>query len=85
MAKNTTKKPAQGDSLRTFGDLNAYGQREVCSYRVGESARNPGEIHIVQYSSELVGPLSVADARKLAANILAACDALEITEGKEGK
>jgi hypothetical protein len=63
------KKPSQGDSLRTFG--------AVCAFTVGESAQHPGEIHITQYASELVGPLSVADARKLAANILAACNAIE--------
>lgn len=64
------KRIAAGENTRTFGN-------EVCSYRVGESAAHPGEGQICQYSSKLVGPLTPAQLRELAANLLAAADALE--------
>lgn len=64
------RKPAQADCLRTFG-------AETCSYRVGESALCPGEIQIVQYASRLVGPLTPAAARELAANLVTAANAIE--------
>jgi len=63
-------KPTQGACRGTFG-------REVASYYVGESALHPGQVQVCQYSSRLVGPLSPAQARELAANIIAAADALE--------
>lgn len=66
------KKPTQGTSLRSFG--------EIASFRVGESALHPGEVHITQYGSELVGPLSLAQARSLAVALLTACDAIEGNE-----
>lgn len=64
------KRTAAGECLRTFGEA-------VNSFYVGESARYPGEIQICQYASSLVGPLSPAKIRELAANLLAAADALE--------
>lgn len=64
------KRIAAGTNLRTFGDA-------VCSFVVGESAQHPGEIQICQYSSSLVGPLTPAQVRQLAAHLLAAADAVE--------
>jgi hypothetical protein len=63
------KRIAAGENLRTFG--------EVHSFRVGESAAQPGKIQICQYASSLVGPLAPAQIRELAANLLAAADAVE--------
>jgi hypothetical protein len=64
------KKPTQADYRRKFGD-------EVCSYFVVESAAHPGEIQINQYASRLIGPLTPAKARELAANLIAGADAVE--------
>lgn len=66
------KRITQGANLRTFGKDNG-----VCSYVVGESELHPGQGHITQYSSELVGPLTAAQLRELAANLLACADALD--------
>ncbi len=74
MTRTTTKvtkarKPNQADLARRFGD--------ACSYVVGESALNPGEVQISQYASLLVGPLSTSAARAIAMAMLAACDAID--------
>jgi hypothetical protein len=64
------KHPTQGDCLRRFDDNSS-------SYGVGESAQQPGQVQIVQYSMRLVGPISPARARMLAAQLIAAAEAIE--------
>ena len=69
------KRISAGDSVRTFGN--------VCSFVVGVTERHRDEVHIKQYSTELVGPLSVVKARELAAAIIAACDAIDAAPGRK--
>lgn len=59
----------QGDSLVSFGT--------VASFKVGESAVEPNHIHITQYGGEVVAPLTPAEARQLAVNLMMAVDAIE--------
>lgn len=68
------KKPTQGEMARKFGN-------EVCSYQVGESALRPGEGQISQYASRLVGPLTPAQLRELAANLVVCADAI-VSDGE---
>ena len=63
--------PTRGECLRRFGD------ESNTTYYVGESAQQPGLVQIVQYSELLVGPISPARARALAAQLIAAADAME--------
>jgi hypothetical protein len=68
--KPKKKQITQADCLRRFGD-------ETSSYFVGESAQQPGQVQICQYASRLVGPISPAQARAIAAHLIAAADAIE--------
>ena len=80
MTKPKSNKPryTQADYRRRFG-------KEVCSYFVVESSRHPGEIQINQYASRLIGPLTPAQARELAANLVAGADAVDATKyGPDG-
>ena len=65
------KRITQADCLRRFGD------ETFSSYYVGESAQHPGQVQIVQYSTRLVGPILPAHARALAAQLIAAAEAIE--------
>ena len=64
------KRLTQADCLRQFGDGTS-------AYIVGESAQQPGLVQIVQYSTLLVGPISPVRARALAAQLIAAAEAIE--------
>ena len=67
--KLITKRIASYETLRKFG--------EVRSYVVGESAQQPGLIHITQYASRLLSPMTPAQARELAVNLILAANTLE--------
>jgi hypothetical protein len=71
------KRYTQADYRQRFGD-------EVASYFVVESALRPGEIQINQYASRLVGPFTPARARQLAANLIAAANAIEGMDTEPG-
>lgn len=68
----TEPRYTQADHRRKFGD-------EVCSFFVAESALHPGEIQINQCASRLIGPLTPAQARELAGNLLRAASVCEVT------
>ena len=69
MVDAMTRRIPHGESLRTFG--------EIRSYVVGESAQRPEHIHITQYGSRLLSPLTPAQARELAVNLILAADAID--------
>ena len=63
------KRIREGDSLATFGTVR--------SYTVGESAQMPKHIHVTQYGGEQLSPMTPAQARELAINLILAADTIE--------
>lgn len=76
--KSTKPRYTQADYRRRFG-------KEVCSYFVVESSLHPGELQINQYASRLIGTLTPAQARELAANLIEGANVVEATKyGPDG-
>lgn len=63
------KRVPEGQSVQIFNHI-------ASTYVVGESAREPGSVHVTQYGAELVGPLAPEEAKRLGLALLTAANAL---------